>query len=425
MYAPRCARWQLLPTLTPLLMAFVVSLGPSGSAFAQAPTAPASAQQSGWSALVDSAMQRRAGDTDAVALRSASDARGALADRPFAGPLEADAEARQDAIGSDTGYREIEAGLSVPLWRRGERAALRGQAVAGLALAEAQLAVARLELAREIRTAWWALAKASADVRVAREQMGLAQSLVTTSQRLEAAGEQARLDVLQAEAALAVMAQDLAQAIGQEAQARAQLIGLVGFVPTDLQAEVAGAVPIDDHPMVRAVLAEADHLARKARFARLQAAPAWRVGLDVRSERDGRGAENRTSTGVRISRPLGSDPSARVDATGLEANAIAARKQADAARITIETARADAAAGLSAARAMLSAQEARRLASAEALSLTERGWREGELSFLELLRARASAAEATRAATSARVAVDAAISTFNQAQGLLPQDQTP
>jgi cobalt-zinc-cadmium efflux system outer membrane protein len=130
----------------------------------------------------------------------------------------------------------------------------------------------------------------------------------------------------------------------------------------------------------------------------------------------------RTSTGVRVSRPLGRDPSASAVAAGLDAQANGARRQADAARLAVEAAQAEAAAALSAARATLVAAIARRAAAAEALALTERGWRQGELSFLELIRARTAAAEAGRGAAVARVAVDAAISSFNQAQGLLPQD---
>ena len=59
-------------------------------------------------------------------------------------------------------------------------------------------------------------------------------------------------------------------------------------------------------------------------------------------------------------------------------------------------------------------------ALAEALALTERGRREGEIGYLEVLRARQTVAQATRDLAVARVAALAAISTYNQAQGVLP-----
>jgi len=410
----------------PLSLAFAVMtpLAVTGAAQAQEISGATEVMPTRWSTLLDAAVARRAADADAVALRGSADARRALSARRFAGPLEADASARQDQIGSGTGYFEVEGGISAALWRRGERDALRGEADALAARAGAELNVVRLELAGELRTAWWELARAVADVRVGREQVEFAQTLVANTKRLEAAGEQARLDLLQAEAALAMSEQDLAQAMGRERQARAQMIGLVGYVPAQLTAETVGAAQIDDHPLVRVALAEADQLARQARFARLKAEPAWRVGLDLRSERDGRGLDTRTSTGLKLSRALGRDPSAGAEAASLEAEATAARSKAAAVRFSLETMQAQAIANLTAARASLNAQEARRAISVEALALTERGWREGELPFLELLRARAAASEASRGAAQARVAVEAAISSFNQAQGLLPQDQT-
>jgi len=410
----------------PLSLAFVVMapLAVTSVAQAQEVSRTNEGHPTRWSTLLDAAVARRAADADAVALLGSADARRALSARRFAGPPEADTSARQDQIGSGTGYFEVEGGISAALWRRGEREALRGEADALAARAGAELDVARLELAGELRTAWWELAGAVADVRVGLEQVEFAQTLVANTKRLEAAGEQARLDLLQAEAALAMSEQDLAQAMGRERQARAQMTGLVGFVPAQLTAETVGAAQIDDHPLVRVALAEADQLARQARFARLKAEPAWRVGLDLRSERDGRGLDTRTSTGLKLSRALGRDPSAGAEAASLEAEATAARSKAAAVRFSLETMQAQAIANLTAARASLNAQEARRAISIEALALTERGWREGELPFLELLRARAAASEASRAAAQARVAVEAAISSFNQAQGLLPQDQT-
>ncbi|MDQ3074689.1 MAG: TolC family protein, partial [Pseudomonadota bacterium] len=75
---------------------------------------------------------------------------------------------------------------------------------------------------------------------------------------------------------------------------------------------------------------------------------------------------------------------------------------------------------LALARRALDEAEARRRALAEALALTERGRREGEIGYLEVLRARQTVAQATRDLAVARVAALAAISTYNQAQGVLP-----
>jgi outer membrane protein, heavy metal efflux system len=407
-----------------LLPGVAAAQAPASQQHIQTPSiqAPPILATGSWAGMVEAAATRRAVDAEAHALAAQAAAQRSVADRRFAGPLEADASARQDAIGSGTGYRELEGGISAPLWRGGERAAVRGQADGLAALADARLSLARLAIASDVRAAWCALATARAELRVAREQVGLAVELTASTRRLVDAGEQARLDLLQAQGAQAQAEAALASAEGRAAQAQAQLAGLVGTVPATLPTEAPGALAIDDHPLVREALADAAQLTRQATLARLQGTPGWRVGLDARSERDGRGIDTRTSTGVRISRPLGANPASNAEAATLEAQASAARRRAEAARLSVEAARTEAAAGLSAARAAATAGETRQAALAEALTLTERGWREGELSFLELIRARVAAADASREAAVARVAADAALSTFNQAQGLLPQD---
>jgi cobalt-zinc-cadmium efflux system outer membrane protein len=407
-------------SLVALLLAAAPMLAPHADA--REPRGSETSPAASWSGLIEQAMARGAVDAGALAVQAEAQGRRTAASLMIAGPVEAHTAARHDTLGSDTGYREVEAGLSVQLWRNGERAALREEAEALSVLAGAQLDVARLHVAGDVRAAWWSLAAASADASVAVEQIVLARDLVASTTRLVEAGEQARLDLLQAQAALAEAEAVSSLALGRVAQARAQLAGLIGAIPAALPSEQPGALPVEQHPRVRAALAEASQRLRQARLARVQSGPGWRVGLDVRSERDARGAEMRTSTGVRVSRPLGRDPSASAVAAGLDAQANGARRQADAARLAVEAAQAEAAAALSAARATLVAAIARRAAAAEALALTERGWRQGELSFLELIRARTAAAEAGRGAAVARVAVDAAISSFNQAQGLLPQD---
>lgn len=415
-------RW-LATAGAPLAASLVALTAMPGAGAAQTPpTSLASPATGTWTDLVEAAVNRRAASAEARALQAEAAARRTTADRRLAGPIEADGAVRQDMLGSGTGYHELEGGISAPLWREGERAAVRGEADGLAALADARLSVARLAVAGEVRTAWWALASAQADLQVAREQVGLARELSASTLRLVEAGEQARLDLLQAQAAQAQAESTLAHAEGQAAQALAQLAGLVGTVPAALPLEAPGALAVEDHPLVREALAEAARLTRLAALVRVQGTPGWRVGIDARSERDGRGLEARTSTGVRISRPLGANPASNAEAATLDAQASAARRRAEAAKLSVEAARNEAAAGLTAARAAATAALARRSALEEALTLTERGWREGELSFLELIRARGAFAGAARDAAVAVVAVGAALSTFNQAQGLLPQD---
>jgi outer membrane protein, heavy metal efflux system len=392
---------------------------------AQASAAPVTvgASQTGqttWANLVETAFARTAGGADAEAASKAAQAQATLAQRTLPDTFEVDGALRQDVIGSGKGYREVEAGVTTSLWRRGEREGLRSQSGGLVALAARQSEVAKLDVAGQVRAAWWAYERAKAEVGVLAEQVRLNQDLADNIERLVTAGEMARLDLLQAQAANAEIKSRLALAEGTQAQARATIEGLVGTLPSALPIEAPGALEADNHPNVLALRAEAETLDKEARLVRLQAGPAWRVGLDVRAERGLSGDNTLTSTGVRVARPFGATPSGGVEATGFQARATAALARAEAQKRAIETARNEATARLAGARNAQLSLQIRRDAASEALALTLKGRAEGELSFFEELRARGLLADAQRADALARVEIGAAMSQFNQAQGLLP-----
>jgi outer membrane protein, heavy metal efflux system len=376
--------------------------------------------QNSWASLVDAAFARTAAGAESEAASKAAQAQATLAQRSLPGTFEVDGALRQDVIGSGKGYREVEASVTTSLWRRGEREGLRSQSGGLMALAARQSEVAKLDVAGQVRSAWWAYERAKAEVGVLAEHVRLNQDLANNIERLVTAGEMARLDLLQTQAANAEIKSRLASAEGTQAQARATMEGLVGTLPSALPIEAPGALEANNHPSVLALRAEAETLDKQARLLRLQAGPAWRVGLDVRAERGLSGDNTLTSTGVRVARPFGATPSGGVEATGLQARATAALARAEAQKRVIETARNETIARLAGARnAQLSAQIRRDVAS-EALALTLKGRAEGELSFFEELRARGLLADAQRADVLARVEIGAAMSQFNQAQGLLP-----
>jgi cobalt-zinc-cadmium efflux system outer membrane protein len=392
---------------------------------AQVTEAPVSIPQSQagqmtWANLVEAAFARTAAGADAEAASTAAGAQTALAGRRVPGTFEVDGSVRQDIIGSGKGYREVEAGVTASLWRRGEREGLRGQSAGLMALAARQSDVAKLEVAGQVRAAWWAYERATAEVGVLAEQVRLNQELASNIERLVAAGEMARLDLLQAQAANGEVVSRLALAESAKAQARAALEGLIGGVPNAMPMEAPGALELDNHPSVVALRAEAETLDKQARLVRLQAGPAWRVGLDVRAERGLSGDNTLTSTGVRVARPFGVAPSGGVEATGLQARATAALTRASAQKLAIEGARNQAVAQLAGARTAQASAQARQELAAQALALTLKGRAEGELSFFEELRARGLLADAQRAYALTRVEIGAAMSQFNQAQGLLP-----
>lgn len=351
------------------------------------------------------------------ALRDQVAAQRRAARGPFVGPP----TVRGDVLLGSGGFTEQEAGLSASIRWPGEGRAQRLTADRSGAAADATLDEARLTVAGDVRTAWWALALARSILAVERQQISLAESELAQVRRLVGAGEQSRRDLLIAQGERGTVQARLSAAEGELATAVGAYEALAGGPPQAFPPEVpARQRDIELHPIVRAALARAAVADARASALRYSSRPRLEVSVGVRRERsDPRGDyENALMLGVAV--PLGRDPASVVEAAGARVDAI--RASADAVRIRTRLAadQVSATRRLAIAGGALSDAQARRDALAEALALTARGRREGEIGFIEYLRARQALAAAERDLATARVAAAAAISTFNQSQGVLP-----
>ena len=403
----------LLCALTPLVVSFD----------ARAQQVPAAQQTpsatSSWRAALDQSIARLGLDELATAQGNEVRTFEARANRRFAGPLEADGGLRQDAIGSGRGYYEAEAGLMAPLWRRGERALLREQAASRGNTARFARAVVALEAAGDLRDAYWAYALARETAAIDAEQASRAADVVAQVNRLSDGGEMSRLELRQAEIAAANAAQVATGAAGEATSARLAFEVLAGQNVANLPQEIEGR-DASNHPRLALAQAQASQIRNEARLMSASAYPRWRVGVDVRAERGMRGEDLGVSTGIRAAIPLGPDYSARAQAASVLTDATRADIALRRTQLNIDLKIAQSRNQLSTAQTRLSQAETAAIAAQDALMLSERGRREGELSFLEELRARSLAADAARTSAQARVAVSAAISDLNQAIGLLP-----
>lgn len=373
-----------------------------------------------WEAAISAALAQSGLLAQADRLDQVASTQAAFATRRLPGALDADASARQDSIGSGSGYREYEAGLSTQLWRQGERASLSSHAESLRQIAVVQRSAARLEIAGRVRTAWWDLVRANATAQIEHDQTALAESLTATTKRLYESGEMSRLDYLNAETTSAEARSRLAVAQGQAAAARATFTSLTGGLLLALPDEIVGTASVEEHPEVLLLIAQAKEQEAAAKASRLSATPAWRIGADIRSERSMDRIPAEVSTGIRLSRPIGRDPRAASQAAEYNGQATALRAEAAGVLRRLEGERAVAAAQLASARAAAQEAKAGSDAAAEALVLTLRGRAEGELPFIEEIRARVAAGEAERRRIQAQIEVRAALSKFNQSQGLMP-----
>lgn len=339
----------------------------------------------------------------------------------FEGAPSAALSYRSDRGGAGLGYREYEAEIAAPIFLPGERGAAKRAALAERDAAAARLDLALLDLAGRVRAAWRDRERTQAIAQVARRQATAAQDLVDATRRAVDAGVQGRLDLVQAEA-LAAEAQAAASAA--DAEATAADLAWQALVGGDSPPFVDAVIPVDavlsDHPLLRLRRAEQEAGEAQAQRAALAGFPSPEVGLLARRERGAFGQDEDDSFGLLVRVPLGRDPGTRADAALARAGAARARAALAQDERVLDATLATARARLAAAERTLAAAERRLLSLQEALSLADRGRREGAFGFVEFLRARTALADAERDAALAAVDRRAAASDVAQALGMLP-----
>ena len=336
---------------------------------------------------------------------------------PFVGPPVVSG----DVVLGSGGLTEQEIGVSAGFRWPGEGRAARTAADRGGELVEADLQEARLRIAGQLRAAWWKLASAMEVIAVERKLAEIADQEVATVTRLVGAGVQARRDLLLAQAERAAVLAQLSASETDYVDAVAEYEALAGPPPTRFPAETPTiGFALDQHPAVRAALARAAAAQARATTQSYGSRPRIEGRVGARRERDGAGNGYGNALLAGIGIPIGQNYIAIAETAGARSEAARATAEAALVRRRLAAERAAAERRLALSRRALGEARIRQDALSQALALTERGRREGEVGYIEALRARQALGDATRDLVIAQVEASAAISTFNQAQGVLP-----
>lgn len=351
------------------------------------------------------------------ALQAQADAQRRAARGPFVGPPSVSG----DILTRSGGVIEQEARISAAIkWPGEARAGILASARGGDA-AKARLMVAQLDLAGDIRAAYWRLAGARSAVAV--EQQHVATARVETQQvtRLMQAGVQAKRDLLVSQAELGSALARLSAAENELADTLAAAEALIGKAPEIFIDEIlTSPIDIDNHPVMRAAETRVKVADAKSAYARFSTRPRLEGTIGVRRDRgDPRGSyEDALLVGIAV--PLGPDFRAVAEASGTRSEALSANAEVPRIRARLIAEQRAAMTRLSVAERALDQAQARQSALREAFTLTERGRAEGEIGYIEYLRARQALFDAERDLGAARVAKSAAISRVNQTMGVLP-----
>src|SRR3989344_4431369 len=384
----------------PLRMATCLALaGAAMAAHAQPPDTLAQAFEQAWATQpLPQALSAR---------RSALAASRQAADAWTAQPAALELRTKTDRPGTDRGAQELEVGVALPLWLPGQRSRSQALVTQEEQALDARLDSARLQLAGQVREAWWAWQRARA---------------------------LAPADAPQADGALALAQSAQARAEGQSVQAWQALQGLLGSAQPWPSAAPStpgptGAEPtpgensadLAQHPLVRDLDQQAATARQAAELADTQSRANPELLLGTVHSRDQRGEPRQRQLTVGLRLPWGESAAQR---------ALAARAHADATELSVQAARQhqQAQATLDGAqarwRAAQRAHEAaqrRATLAHETQAFFDKSFRLGETDLPTRLRIAQEAQEAARQASLAAIDLAAAASAWRQAAGLLPQ----
>jgi outer membrane protein, heavy metal efflux system len=405
------------------------------TALGAAAQSPAPAGEPSLKALFDAAWARQPEAQALQARREASTAQRRAAESWTPEPPSLELNHRTDRLLRNDGAREFELGVSVPLWLPDERRRSAALAEAEAAAVESHADGARLRLAAVVREAWWQWQRARIDADIARGQLDSAQRLAADVARRARAGDLARADQHQADGAVAAAESGLAQAEAAVAVALQQVRALAAEVVATVEPTAATGLPTaepeldpkttGDEIAVHPALAEIQARASVAERAAALAATKTRANpeLTLATTRDRGAAGERYGQTVTLALRIPFGAGARHDSrlAAARADVLEAEAQLAIDRARLQAEQDAARARVEATRVQLGAAERRATLARETRGFFDKSFRLGETDLPMRLRIEAEAAEAERQAARSRIELAAAISSWRQALGLLPQ----
>lgn len=323
----------------------------------------------------------------------------------------------------DFGQRQYDSGVELPLWRAGQRSAVRTVAASATAGSAAAAAALRLEVSGLLRGVLWDIAAAANGLESARDAVTVAQELVRTVERRNERGDLARADVLLARATLLERQQAVVEAEAMLLDAERNYRSLTGLdnrpatfaeAATDLDELMPG------HPLIAladAAVARAD--ADKALTERdVRGSMVLTVG--PHREYDPGGTVPRDSVNVGFKVPVGGRAhgvTQTAHASRLLATAVAEKGQL-MRRLDLDLHEAEHT--LTVLEASIALANERDTLAADQLAMAQTAFAQGEIELRELLRIQESTLAARRDLERLRIEQQRTIAARNQALGVTP-----
>lgn len=339
------------------------------------------------------------------------------------GPASMSLSSLNDRLNRNRGKQEWEVEMAVPLWLPGQQAAREAEAASAVAEVAARRAALRLQIAGEVREAWWTVAAARNARDLAKRRIATARALEADVLRRFKAGDLARVDAnLAQDERLAAEAEaiETEAALLQSEQIYRNITGAAA--PTALTAEHAASAhePAEDHPQLAAAAAAARTARARLKIAEETRRDAPEFAVRVVRDRGEYGEPYASTVGVKLTIPFSSGARVRQESSAARAKASQADAELALAQLKLKLDAEKVRLDLDAAQRQLAMASARRELTADTLLLAEKSFSLGESDLPTLLRARAGAFEAEAFLGRQQVALAAAQSRLKQVLGVLP-----
>ncbi|MBA4253248.1 MAG: transporter [Comamonadaceae bacterium] len=417
--APNSAAVGVVPIAASTAAAPHVSVGsnPGAAGMPQAPT---------WAQALDAAWARSAESAAAAAAAQVAGAEQAAAQAWLPGAPVFEAGWRTDQLNRNTGAREAELALVLPLWLPGQRQASAQQAQAAAAVAQASASAQRLQLAQTLLDAAATVQQQRLALEWQTSEVQTLRLLASDVQRLMAAGERARSDSLAAQAEL-LQAQALLQHTRSELQ-RAErhwhsLTGLSAVAPIaalGAPSDAADPTALAQHPLLLEADARSQWALRQLALIERSRRAAPELQARWVQQTEARGATATQSAGLTLRLPLHSAAQHNprlVAAQGAYAHAQAQQQQLER---QLQAQWAQQQAALAGLQAQIAHQAQRAEQLRERAALIEKSFRSGETALADWLRTRAGAAQAAAELQTLRLQQQIAQARLQLNLGILP-----
>jgi len=341
----------------------------------------------------------------------------------FAGNPALSARYQTDQGASQNGLEEWEAGIEVPLWRFGQKAARQSFAEASGVMVSTGRKALLHNVAGQVRETIWDVHIAQISLTQAKKEWETTQALEQDVKRRVQLGESAKTDLMLAKDQTLSKHDIFLSAEAELVHALKRYQSLTGLqtLPTNPEEELSAMTAIDNsHPALAERLAELNQSQSNVRVAGREKAESPQLLIGARQERDVRDSDPVTSFGLSLRIPFAISSQSAPKTAAAHVILSKAQSQLESTRRELQANLHEAEHELETTQKRLALVTKQAKLANESLRLAKRAFSLGESDLVNLLRIQSLAFNAERNEQQLKVSIKRATARYNQAIGVLP-----